>query len=255
MSTQQVQTVEHNQVATTNQEQTSGLLTLIERVAMSPDADLNKMSQLLDMQERVLDRNAKQAFAEAMAEMQPHIPVVVERTKSHNGKYASFEDIIDQTRPVLQKHGFSVTFRVQQDEHSVKVTCVLSHREGHSEQTDIALPADTSGSKNAVQAVGSTVSYGRRYTYCALLNIATRGEDDDGHRAAQSVDLFRHNMVVQQHFDLICEVKASLAEDDIDTARGALNDLSDEEKHAIWVAPTKGGIFTTEERRKLKEGK
>ena len=252
----QVATQEQNMPAeNSNREQTSGLLTLIERVALNPEADLNKMSQLLDMQERVLDRNAKQAFADAMALMQPNIPVVIERTKGHNGKYASFEDIIDQTRPVLQDYGFSVTFRVTQDADTVKITCVLSHREGHSEQTDIALPADHSGSKNAVQSVGSTVSYGRRYTYCALLNIATRGEDDDGYRAAQSVDLYRHNMVVQQHFDLIAEVKASLAEDDVDTARGALNDLTDEEKHAIWVAPTKGGIFTTEERRKLKEGK
>ena len=41
------------------------------------------------------------------------------------------------------------------------------------------LPLDTSGSKNGVQAVGSTVSYGKRYAICALLNIST-GDDTDG---------------------------------------------------------------------------
>ncbi|WP_409524602.1 ERF family protein [Pseudomonas sp.] len=43
------------------------------------------------------------------------------------------------------------------------------------------LPLDTSGSKNAVQAVGSSTSYGKRYVMSALLNLTTRGEDDDGH--------------------------------------------------------------------------
>lgn len=46
------------------------------------------------------------------------------------------------------------------------------------------LPADTSGSKNAVQAFGSSTSYGKRYVLCALLNITTRGQDDNGQTAA-----------------------------------------------------------------------
>jgi glutamate synthase domain-containing protein 1 len=41
------------------------------------------------------------------------------------------------------------------------------------------LPADMSGSKNAVQAVGSSISYGKRYTAQALLNLTSRGSDDD----------------------------------------------------------------------------
>ncbi|WP_340146807.1 ERF family protein [Halomonas sp. PA16-9] len=41
------------------------------------------------------------------------------------------------------------------------------------------LPADISGNKNAVQAFGSSTSYGKRYVLSALLNI-TRGQDDNG---------------------------------------------------------------------------
>ncbi len=55
----------------------------------------------------------------------------------------------------------------------------MSHRAGHSERTSILLPADVSGNKNAVQAVASSVSYGKRYTAGALLNFTTHGEDDD----------------------------------------------------------------------------
>jgi len=47
----------------------------------------------------------------------------------------------------------------------------------------MALPIDSSGAKNNVQGWGSSVSYGKRYTCFALLNISARGEDDDGKSA------------------------------------------------------------------------
>lgn len=166
-----------------NQSETGALLSVIERVAMSPDADIAKLEKMLDMQERVLNRQAQEQFSAAMADMQADMPEVVERGKAHNTKYATFEDINAAVRPVLQKYGFAVTFRVNQLDGAIKVTAVLSHRGGHREETEMVLPHDTSGSKNAVQAVGSTVSYGKRYTMSALLNIATRGEDDDAQGA------------------------------------------------------------------------
>src|SRR5262249_26318011 len=84
---------------------------------------------------------------------------------------------------VLKTHGFALSFRTGQSESKITVTGVLSHRAGHSEETTIHLPSDTSGSKNAVQAVGSSTSYGKRYTASALLNLISTGEDDDGRAA------------------------------------------------------------------------
>lgn len=160
--------------------ETTALISVIERIALSPDADIAKLEKMLDMQERVLDRNAKQAFTSALAEMQVKLPRIEENGKGHNSvKYALLEDINDKIRPILHDHGFAITFRVNHQEKGIHVTTVLSHRDGHSEETTIVLPADTSGSKNAVQAIGSTISYGKRYGICALLNIST-GDDTDG---------------------------------------------------------------------------
>jgi hypothetical protein len=50
------------------------------------------------------------------------------------------------------------------------------------------MPIDTSGSKTSVQGIGSTVSYGKRYTLCALLNIST-GDDTDGHQLGRNQSL------------------------------------------------------------------
>lgn len=176
-----------NELTTT--EQSSPLLSLIERVVANPEADINKLERLLDMQERVLKVNREQAFNAAMAEMQQDIPTI-EKTgsimvgKDVRSKYARYEDIMRAMKPVLQKYGFAVSFRTESGKDFVKVTGILMHREGHREQTDMVLPLDATGSKNAVQAIGSSTSYGKRYVLCSLLNIATGDEDDD----AQGVD-------------------------------------------------------------------
>jgi hypothetical protein len=156
------------------------VMAMVERVALNPDADISKLEKMLDMQERILNRNAQQAFTADLAAMQSELPLVGKAGRGHNNaKYAKLEDINEAIRPTLQKYGFAVTFRINQTDKSVTVTARLSHRMGYSEETNLSLPLDTSGSKNAVQAVGSTVSYAKRYAICALLNIST-GDDDDG---------------------------------------------------------------------------
>lgn len=165
-----------------------GLLEVIARAARDPNVDIDKMERLLEMQERVHARNARAAYYEALASMQPSLPIVTERggIKDRNGNvqstYALWEDVNEAIRPILAQHGFSLSFKVRRSEAEITVTGILAHREGHSEETELSLPTDTSGSKNAVQAVGSSTSYGKRYTAYALLNITTQGEDDDGRR-------------------------------------------------------------------------
>ena len=176
-----VQTVQQGQVATVQPEATT-LIAVISRVATDPNCDLDKMERLLNMQERVMAKQAEQAFNAAMAAMQAEIPSIAERGTGHNIKYATLEDILDTVRPIMHKYGFAVSFRISQVDR-VTVTGVLMHKDGHREETSMTLAADTSGSKNAVQAIGSSVSYGKRYVLCAMLNIATRGEDDNGYAA------------------------------------------------------------------------
>lgn len=162
------------------------MLAMIERVATDPNADIDKMERLLQMHERLLDRESASAYTAALATMQPRLPSIKERgaIKDRSGNvqstYALWEDINAAIKPVLQEFGFALSFRTSTAEGMVRVTGVLAHRGGHSEQTEIELPADTSGSKNGVQSVGSSVSYGKRYAAGALLNLTTHGEDDDG---------------------------------------------------------------------------
>lgn len=186
--------------------ETSALLSMIERVAMNPEADLDKMERLLEMRERMETRAAKQAYLDAFARLQQELPAVTKKGTGHNIKYARFEDLIKTIKPFLATHGFSLSFRTAQAEKTITVTCVLGHAAGHTEQTDIVLPADTSGSKNAVQAWGSSTSYGKRYAAMTLLGIATQDEDDD----ATSISATISEKQASDLFDLITETNSDI---------------------------------------------
>ena len=240
-------------------EQTTGLVRMIEQVCLNPNMDVEKLERMLDMQERVLDRQAEQSFQIAMADMQAELPAIERNGEISirgqvQSRFAKFEDINKAVLPILQKHGFSITFETNQGQGFVSVIGVLRHKDGHKMSTMLQIPLDTSGSKNAVQAVGSSVSYGKRYVMSALLNITTTDDDDDGQAAVPAVDLFAHNIAVQNNFDTIVAVKEMLANDLVYDAINLIKqDVSEEDQRALWVAPTKGGIFSTKDREKMQQ--
>lgn len=161
----------------------ANMLTVIARAAADPACDLDKMERLMAMHERMMGRQAQAEFADSLASMQAELPSIGERGDAAGRyKFALWEDINQAIKPILQKHGFALSFRTD-TANGITVTGVLSHRNGHREETSITLPADASGNKNAVQAVASSVSYGKRYTAGALLNLTSHGEDDDAFSA------------------------------------------------------------------------
>lgn len=163
----------------------AAVMAIIERAALNPEVDAAKMDQLFALQEKVLSRNARTAFFRALAEMHKALPAVAENGTGHNQtKYAKWEDIQAAISPVLGEHGFALSFRTKVEDKAIRITAILAHIDGHTEENELLLPSDNSGSKNAVQAVGSSITYGMRYTACALLNIRTGTVDDDGHGAA-----------------------------------------------------------------------
>ena len=190
-------------------DRSASLMEVISRAASDPNTDVDKLERLLGMYERITAQQAKAAYVSALAEMQPKLPVIDRKGRivvpakagSHDGHstpYALWEDVNDAIRPILHEHGFAISFRIgQAQDGKIEVTGVLSHRDGHQEETKLTLMHDSSGSKNAVQAVGSSVSYGKRYTAMALLNITSRApmdRDDDGDAADPNFWINEHQV-------------------------------------------------------------
>jgi hypothetical protein len=155
------------------------MLNMVEKVMMTPDIPLERIEMAIKMKNDMENREYEKLFYADLASMQVELPRVIKSKKGHNSLYAPLEDINDAIRPAMQRHGFAVTFRVSQPEGRIRVETVLSHKAGHYISTEVTLDPDTSGSKNGVQAVASSISYGKRIGVTALLNIST-GDDTDG---------------------------------------------------------------------------
>lgn len=162
---------------------------IFERLAKDKNVDVGKLERLIAMQERVMAIQAKAAFDEAFGRMQMEIPEIDAKGAVRNkageiqSRYSTNPDIQRIIKPILHKYGFSIRFRSEwPDPGVVKVVGILTHGQGHSEQSEFRSEADTSGNKNSVQALGSVISYGHRYTTKDVCNIIDRSErnDDDG---------------------------------------------------------------------------
>ncbi|WP_322997460.1 ERF family protein [Castellaniella sp.] len=161
------------------------ILDAIIAASSSADVDADKLERLMSMYERIETDQAKRAYMAALPLMQAELPIINEnggitdRSGKVQSRYAKWEDINEAIGPVLREHGFGLSFRLSAAaDGRQNITAVLSHCGGHQEETTITLMHDSSGSKNAVQAVGSAVSYGQRYTARALLNFQSRAKED-----------------------------------------------------------------------------
>lgn len=160
-------------------------LDLIQR-AVSSGAQVEVMEKLLGLQERWERNEARKAFDSAIAKAKAEIPIirkgnVVDFTTARGRTNYAYEDLADISSvvdPILSKFGLSYRWRPTSDAKGVTVTCILSHSAGHFEENSLYGPHDLSGNKNAIQAVGSTVTYLQRYTLKAALGLAAAADDD-----------------------------------------------------------------------------
>lgn len=166
----------------------AAMLAIISRAASDPSCDVDKMERLLQMKERMDASNAKKAFAEALHGFQSECPQIhrgkwIEVKGEKRSRFAAYEDMMTTVQPVMQKWGFSATFDSNtnaQNGRICSVTCTLSHIGGHSVQSTFPVMPDETGSKNSIQAIGSALSYGKRYSLGAVLGLVFTNEDDDG---------------------------------------------------------------------------
>lgn len=157
------------------------------RTAVEKGMDAAQLATLMDLQERWEKGEAKKAFIAAMGAFKENPPELVKNKEVSYGKgketaysHATLDQVSGVIGKALTEHDITHRWSVEQSETSIKVTCILTHAQGHSEETTLAAPADNSGSKNSIQAIGSTVTYLQRYTLLAAVGLAVKDQDKDG---------------------------------------------------------------------------
>ena len=176
-------TIEHDASVPAKQEP-SGALTPMEMAyrLIQNGADLGSVKEMLAVSRELAADQARNAFNEAVASAKSELPAIAKNSKGHNGKrYANFAAYAAVVDPVIAKYGLRYRFKTEQADR-ITVTCVLSHKSGHAEESSLSGPADSSGSKNAIQAIGSTLTYLQRYTLIQALGLAA-ADDDDGQKS------------------------------------------------------------------------
>ena len=175
----------------------SAILELIERVALDPRANVEKLERMLAMYERLTAKKAELAYNAAKSRILKKLagikivknrPVLTEigegkpqKRTFEAFKYAPLEEIDKHLRPLLAEEEMDLSYSDEPCEGGILIRGRLKHLpSGHYEDSFMPAPLDTTGGKSSVQAVGSTNSFLRRYVVCNIFNIVVIGDDDDG---------------------------------------------------------------------------
>ena len=156
-------------------------------IAVQRGSDIEYVSKLMDLAERWEKNQARKAFEIAISAAKAEIKPIIKRREVDfttqkgrtNYKYEDFAQIALEVDPILAKYGLSYRHRPLQNGKTLTITCIVSHRDGHQEESSLSADNDESGNKNSIQGVGSTATYLQRYTLKLALGLAA-SKDDDG---------------------------------------------------------------------------
>lgn len=157
-------------------------------MAVAKGTDMEQLSKLMDLQERWEKKEAKKTFLEALSKFQQMVPVlkktrtanIASQKGSYSYKFADLGSIAQQIKKPLHVCGLSYRWEFKEEADKMTVSCLLSHKDGHTEVTSMEAGKDDTGGKNAIQQKGSTHTYLERYTLIGALGLSTADEDNDG---------------------------------------------------------------------------
>ena len=169
-------------------QETSAVLSMIERAASDPGVDVIKMEKLLDMQERVLNKQAESEFFRSLNTCQSSMTRV--SADCYNGqtksKYASYAALDRALRPIYTDNGLCLSFDTEPSglDGILRVVCYVSNG-NYTKRYSVDMPADGKGAKGGdvmtkTHATGAATAYGMRYLLKMIFNVAIGEDDTDG---------------------------------------------------------------------------
>lgn len=180
-----------------------GYMPIILQMASMPNVDADKLMKLMELQERWDASQARKAYVQAMADFKNEAIVITrdKDNKQYGSKYTSIGNLMGTVTPLLSKHGLSANHQLDQSA-GIRVGCTITHAFGHSETTWITVPLDTSGAKNPIQQIKSSITYGRIITFESACGLASKegNLDDDGNGAGDK----KGQEMDQGEFERLC---------------------------------------------------
>jgi hypothetical protein len=114
----------------------------------------------------------------ALSEAQAELDSAKKDNSGYGYKYSDLATVIDAAKPVLAKHGLAITQLIGQfNSQMASLTTILTHKSGQFFKSTASIPLVEMKGCNVAQSFGSSISYLRRYSYQAILGMAS--EDND----------------------------------------------------------------------------
>ena len=113
--------------------------------------------------------------------------------KHLKAKYATLDNILKTVKPILKEEGLIILQDTQSEDRSITCTTRICHAEsGEWFESSSTVPIE----KTSAQGVGSSTTYGRRYSLCTALGIGMNN-DDDGNAAETALTKAEEKKVAQ----------------------------------------------------------
>jgi hypothetical protein len=190
-------------------------------------------------------------LAEALCKAQSQMGGAVKDSANpfFKSSYADLTSVIKAIKQPFSDNGLSYTQFPVHSEGGVGVSTRLMHVSGQWVESEFVLPIV----KQDPQAAGSAITYARRYALQSIAGIPTA--DDDAESSMLRSEKVKKDEYQDMVLDLMPSVNAiknGIAAGDLSTANEAWSELTSTEKQILWKAPSKGGVFTTQERATMK---
>lgn len=178
--------------------------------AIEKGLDVESLEKLMDLQERWQAGISRKAFFEALSKFQSEVPELRKNKKvkfetskgTTDYNYAPLADVVRQIKDTCKSCGLSYRWEISDNKEEIKVTCLVTHIDGHTERTTMSASPDDSGSKNKIQQRGSSIEYLKRYTLIGALGLSTTDSDIDGLMPEISLDIL-HKQYMEHYNQLI----------------------------------------------------
>lgn len=174
------------------------VMEILSSAVLNGNVSVDVIERLARLQGEMMDRDAKRIFAESFAEFKAGVPAIVKDSAIEvkgtiRSRYAKLDQIAEKIIPALLAVKITHRWKTRTAEDGkIFVRCYLRHVLGHEEEgAELASLPDSSGSMNALQGQGSTVSYLERYTFIASCGIVVKDQDNDGNGSAGLSDAIK----------------------------------------------------------------
>lgn len=210
--------------------------------ALDKGLNTDAIEKLVNLQERILAKNAEREYISAMTRFQSNCPPIAKNKKAtvttagggnYSYEYATLDHIAETIAPLLELCGLSYTFDSSLSDGLVRVVCTLSHNGGHSKQSEFTAPVDQGMKVGAAQKVASALTYARRYALVSALGLTTTGDDDDdGRTASASPKQTRIDKERMQR--VMIDILSLLDSDDGYGLKQVVEELKEDEQMWVW---------------------